>query len=68
MISAALDNWVTRKCATKRELLSLISLLHHVVSKVRMGRSFLRRLIDLSTVVSELHHHVSSKFVSSLRY
>ena len=57
-ISAALEKWLSRKCATKRELLSLIGILHHAASIVRPGRSFLRRLIDLSMSVSELHHHV----------
>ena len=57
-ISSELDKWLTRKCATKRELLSLIGLLHHAASIVRPGRSFLRRLIDLSTTASEFHHHI----------
>ena len=47
----------TRKC-TKRELLSLIGLLAFACKVVKPGRIFLRRLIDLSTTVSSLDHHI----------
>ena len=40
--------WVCRKCCTKRELLSIIGQLQHACSMVKLGRSFLRRMIDLS--------------------
>ncbi len=53
-----LDKWASRRAGTKRELLSLIGLLHHAASIVQPGRSFLRRLIDLSTTAAELHHHI----------
>ena len=42
--------WRTRKCCKKRELLSLIGQLQHACRIVRAGRTFLRRMIDLSTV------------------
>ena len=42
-----------RKSCTKRELLSLIGHLQHACCVVRPGRSFLRRMILLSTVYSE---------------
>ena len=42
----------------KRELLSLIGLLSHACKEVRSGRSFLRRLIDLSTIPKHLEHYV----------
>ena len=42
--------WRGRKCCTKRELLSLIGSLQHAAKVVRPGRSFIRRMIDLSTV------------------
>ena len=51
--------WHQRKKCTKHELLSLIGKLSFAVKVVRPGRSFLRHLIDLSTSVTELHHHVS---------
>ena len=45
------------KCQ-KRELLRLIGLLSHASRVVRAGRTFLRRMIDLSTIPKELHHWV----------
>ena len=45
-----LHRWRERKACRKRELLSLIGSLSHACKAVRAGRSFLRRLIDLSTV------------------
>ncbi|XP_057296127.1 uncharacterized protein LOC130625062 [Hydractinia symbiolongicarpus] len=47
-----------KKC-TKRELLSLIGSLSFACKVVKCGRMFLRRLIDLSTTVRSLHHHIS---------
>ena len=47
-----------RKACRKRDLLSLIGSLAHACKAVRAGRSFLPRLIDLSTVVSNLNHFV----------
>ena len=53
-----LTTWKTRKACKKRDLLSLIGLLSHACKVVRSGRSFLRRLIDLSTVPKHLEHFV----------
>ena len=50
--------WRTRKCCKKRELLSLIGQLQHACRIVRTGHTFLRRMIDLSTVPRELDHWV----------
>ena len=55
---AELSKWRGRKACRKRELLSLIGTLSHACKAVRAGRSFLRRLIDLSMVVKTLDHHV----------
>ena len=54
----ALETWRGRKACQKRELLSLIGVLSHACKAVRAGRSFLRRLIDLATVVKHLDHYV----------
>ena len=54
-----LPKWRGRKTATKQELLSLIGKLQHISLVVRPGRLFLRRLIDLSTTVKKLRHHVN---------
>lgn len=50
--------WLLKKSATKRELLSLIGLLHHASKVVVPGRTFLRRMIDVSCSARELHHHI----------
>ena len=44
--------WAGRRSCSKRELLSLIACV------VKPGRSFLRRMITLSTVAKELHHRI----------
>ena len=45
------------KC-TKRQLLYLIGKLSFSCKVLPAGRIFLRRLIDLSTTVKQLHHHI----------
>ena len=55
---ALVADWVSKKSSTKRELLSLIGLLQHASKVVVPGRTFLRRMLDVSCTVKELHHHV----------
>ena len=50
--------WRGRKICTKRDLLSLIGQLQHACCVVKPGRTFLRRMIDLSSVAKELHHRI----------
>ena len=57
-LSVAISSWINRKKCTKVELLSLIGSLSFACKVIRPGRIFLRRLIDLSTTVSNLHHHI----------
>eukprot|EP00731_Ephydatia_muelleri_P009454 Em0005g40a len=52
------QSWLGRYKSTKRELLSLIGKLSFAAKVVPAGRLFLRRLIDLSTTVDRLHHHL----------
>lgn len=54
----ALAMWRGKKACTKRELQSLIGSLSHACKVVKPGRTFLRRLIDLSTLASKPHHFV----------
>ena len=54
-----LYGWVDRHKCTKRELLSLIGSLSFASKVVKPGRMFLRRLIDVSTSVSCMHHHIT---------
>ena len=51
--------WKLKIKCTKRELLSLIGSLSFACKVVKPGRLFLRRLIELSTSVSRLGHHIS---------
>ena len=56
--SQKLAAWRKRRACRKRELLSLIGSLSHACKAVRAGRSFLRRLIDLSTTVKQLTRYI----------
>ena len=51
-------SWRRKKGCTKRELLSLIGVLQYASKVVHPGCSFLRRMIDLSMVAQEPHHHI----------
>ena len=51
--------WRGKKKCAKRELLSLIGSLSFASKVVKPGRMFLRRLIDLSTTVPNLNHHIT---------
>ena len=53
-----ITGWCGKQSTTKRELLSLIGQLQHACCVVKPGRSFLRRMISLSTVAKELHHRL----------
>ena len=57
-LKGELAKWRLRKSCIKKELLSLIGQLNHAAKVIRPGRTFLRRLIDLSCSVSCLHHHI----------
>ena len=57
-LQSLISAWLKRPSCTKRELLSLIGKLSFAAKVVKPGRLFLRRLIDLSTTVSRLSHHI----------
>ena len=69
-IKALLDLWQDRKACTKRDLLSLLGVLQHAAMIVQYGRTFVRRIIELSKVVNELHHFVrlNREFRSDLHW
>ena len=50
--------WKGRKAGIKRDFLSLIGILNHACKAVRQGRTFLRRLIDLSKTVRNPGHFI----------
>ena len=53
-----LSAWQIKRKCTKRELLSLIGKLSFASKIIPSGRTFLRRLIDLSKSVTSLNHRV----------
>ena len=69
-LCAMIRDWETKKSCTKRELLSLIGYLQHACRVIKPGRSFLRRMIDLSAGVRALHHRVrlNAGFRSDLKW
>ncbi len=57
-LTSDLEGWRGRKACKKRDLLSLIGVLSHACKVVRAGRTFLRRLIELSVTAKKLEHFV----------
>ena len=53
-----LQKWLTRQSCTKRQLLSIIGKLVFVSKVVKSGRTFVRRMIQLSKKARFLHSHV----------
>ena len=58
-LTTLLQSFKVSKKITKRELLSLIGKLAFASKIVPSGRTFLRRLIDLSTSVTKLSHRIT---------
>ena len=61
-----LQHWSNRKYCKKREFLSLIGKLSFVSSVVKSGRTFTRRLIDLSKAAKYLHHKLKLNLESRM--
>ena len=57
-LNRLITEWSKRKSCVKRDLLSLIGYFQHACKVVCPGRSFLRRMIELSMVAKEVHHHI----------
>ncbi len=57
-IKAELITWQGCSICTKRQLLSIIGKLSFISKVVRAGRTFLRRLIELSKTAKHLHYKV----------
>lgn len=53
----ALRQWQHRKSCTKKELESLIRTLQDTCRVVRPGRSFLRQMIELTSIPKRRPHH-----------
>ena len=69
-LQGLITSWAGHKSCSKQELLSLIGQLQHACRVIRPGRTFRRRMINLSTVATELHHHIrlSADFRSDLQW
>ena len=57
-LQVKLNEWSSRSYCTKQQLQSLIGSLSFAAKVVRPGRTFLRRMIDLSKTVRSLNHHI----------
>ena len=57
-VLSQLKAWSCRKTCTKRQLLSIIGKLTFVSKVVRSGRTFVRRMIELSKKASALHYKI----------
>ncbi len=57
-IVSLLEKWQQKRSCTKRQLLTLIGKLSFAARVIRSGRTFLRRLIDLSKKAKHLHHRL----------
>ena len=51
-----LINWLAKKKATKRQVLSLVGLLHHAAEVKNHGRSFVSRMCVTTAKVKELDY------------
>ena len=69
-LQVLVKSWQGKKSCKKRDLLSLIGQLQHACRVVKAGRTFLWRMIRLSTVPKELHHWVrlNRAFLSDLQW
>ena len=69
MVNLLLE-WRQKQNCTKRELLSLMGVLHHTCQVVRPGLTFLRQMIELSKVVKQPYHHLrlNTEFRSDLEW
>jgi len=62
--------WLSRKKATKRDILSLVGLLQHATKVVTPGRTFVSRMYRLAARLKELSHftRLTKGFRSDLRW
>ena len=56
-IHKAVTEWLGKRNATKREILSLVGLLQHAAKVVRPGRTFVRRMYVVAARVQELDYY-----------
>ena len=56
-LQSTIDEWMVKKKATKREILSLVGQLQHAAKVVRAGRTFVARMYSTASKVKELHFY-----------
>jgi reverse transcriptase-like protein len=66
-LQSELSHWLSKTSTTQRELQSLIGQLEFACKVVRSGRSFLRRLIDVSTFSPHPNTRIPIQLTSPLR-
>lgn len=67
---ATVQEWLHKKSATKREILSLVGVLQHATKVVRPGRSFLSRMYSTAARVPKLNYftRLNKEFRSDLTW
>lgn len=55
-IQATIHEWLHKKSAKKRDILSLVGLLQHAAKVVRPGRTFVSRMYSVAASVQELDY------------
>lgn len=67
-IQATIREWLGKKKATKREVLSLVGILQHAAKVVRPGRTFVNRMYSTAAKVQELDYftRLNKEFQSDL--
>ena len=67
-IRQCIDQWLSKKNATKRDILSLVGLLQHATKVVRCDRTFVSRLYSTATKISKLDFYtrLNKEFRSDL--
>ena len=63
-----LQSWSERKKCAKKQLLSLIGKLAFAAKVIPSGRTFLRRLIDLSSTATKLSHRITLNKKASIKW
>ena len=67
-IKEMVRDWMDKRKATKRQILSLVGLLQHAAKVVRPGRIFVRRMYSVAAQVKEMDHftRLNKEFRSDL--
>ena len=69
-IQTAIQEWLNKRSATKREILSLVGVLQHAAKVVRPGRTFVSCMYAVAAKVQELDYftRLNKEFQSDLHW